>query len=99
MPGPICQSLVQNDRGLTMNATKAFMIAGLAALSLGIGSAMAQTETTATSSDSWTGNATAPTSVTVVHVQSGSPDPDRVGFEATGAPPFHGDYSTLANSG
>jgi hypothetical protein len=80
-----------------MNRTKTLMLAGFAALSLGIGSAMAQTEMSATNSDSWTGNAAAPGPVTVVHVQSGSSDADRVGFGPTGALPFHGDYSTLAN--
>ena len=82
-----------------MNTTKTFMLAGLAALSLGIGSAMAQTEMPATNSGSWTGNATPPDSVTVVHVQSGSSEPYAVGFGVSGAPQFRGDYSTLANPG
>ena len=82
-----------------MNTTRTFMLAGLAALSLGIGSAMAQTEMPATNSGSWTDNAATPNSVTLVHVQSGSPDLYAVGYGVSGAPRFRGDYGTLANPG
>jgi hypothetical protein len=85
-----------------VNKTKALMIAGLTALSLGAGTAMAQSQVPPSGEGYYFSgqSRTTPQSDTLIQsgVQSGSSDVSYAPW-ASSTVPFNGDYTTLANPG